>query len=411
MKFSFLTILLLFTWTKCFSQLDESTEDFIVLHSGEKIYGSFTVKEYSTPLDQINFIKQGENESRIYGPSDVEYFQSNKVRFMSTINFSNIEHPQFIQVLVDGPKSLYFIKLTNGKNLFFINHENELLLLESERMKSEFDGDPAASLISTKFRNQLSVYLKDCDKAVNKISVTKYSKNSLIKLFESYYECHEKNGFIGAYEESSKSVDVIIGISTLNYSFKQFEHRENLISTNFGIGIQGTLPGTSKKWSLRAELIGSRFYSDLDYTSVATIEEITSAPGGFLINKYVETTPNSSRYSSILLSLNTMAVYRIGKNKELLAGASNMFGLPFESPEITYTSFLDGEYVWSRDESPRLKFYSPGLILGYTQRFNKFGASIRYTITQGPYTDYAKRENSNSSNLSSLNFHFSYDIK
>ena len=169
----------------------------------------------------------------------------------------------FLQVLVDGSKSLYYLKDENSKTFFFIWQNEIFVPLEIIKYLEKGDG---AYHIQTKekFRGQLNFYLQDCPSIQKSILHVTYSKSGLIKLFDEYYKCTQKEILYQPELEKIKlEFGITGGISITKIEFIGDDFFQPLIDSNFPLSknfaFEGyfniIFPRSQDRWLLRNELL------------------------------------------------------------------------------------------------------------------------------------------------------------
>ncbi len=176
----------------------------------------------------------------------------------------------FLQILFDGPKSLYYLKDKNLKVHFFIDQNGIYVTLGNMKYLKNIDG---ASYVQTneKFKGQLSIYLQDCSSIQKKIIGISYSKNDLIELFNEYYKCtHDgiinQHGIIYQYqsEKIKSEIGILAGLSLTQLKlvgndpyYLSLINTDYPLSNNFTFGVfyNIILPRKKGKWSINNELM------------------------------------------------------------------------------------------------------------------------------------------------------------
>ena len=133
----------------------------------------------------------------------------------------------YLQVLVDGPKSLYYLEDENQKIHFFIGQSGKFDRLMFKVYNTKYN-NISIEKRDEKYKGQLNIYLQDCSSIQKKISSSEYKKNELIKLFKDYYEC--KNSEITYHykvEKNKSEFGLLAGLSFTQLKFiadKEFSY-------------------------------------------------------------------------------------------------------------------------------------------------------------------------------------------
>jgi len=205
----------------------DTIKGYINCHWGEnprKIFFKKTLNENDiiyTPLAIKEFYVSGEKYKSaiistevspviqdIVSPQNIAF---DKLQYNS--EFIIEKDTAFIQVFIQGNKSLYYYRNRLGKEQFYIKQDTSkyyellaykkylegnvaknagLVVNSMDANKSDDKSlNPTQKTImeKDKYLEQLSLYLKDCPAIQPKIQKVKYTQSSLVKLFHSYYLC------------------------------------------------------------------------------------------------------------------------------------------------------------------------------------------------------------------------------
>ena len=169
----------------------------------------------------------------------------------------------FLLVLVEGSKSLYYLKDENTKMYFFISQNGIFETLELIKYLEKGDG-AYYSQTKEKFKGQLNYYLQDCPSSQKRILNVSYTKNDLIKLFNEYYKCTQKEIlYQREFEKIRVEFGITGGLSITKIEFFGHDYFQPLIdsdyplSKNFALGGSFSIifPRSQDRWSIRNELL------------------------------------------------------------------------------------------------------------------------------------------------------------
>jgi hypothetical protein len=253
---------------------------YIVDIQNDTIKGTIDYRNWDKSPKAIVFKNSADSKVNIRTPKNIQSFGVAGERYVAGIvtvdksgdresdlteteNLKYKTDTAFLQVLVDGSKSLYYLKDENSKTFFFIWQNGIFVPLEIIKFLEKGDG---AYYIQTKekFKGQLIFYLQDCPSIQKSISNVIYSKNGLIKLFNEYYKCTQKEMLYQPELEKIKLESGITGgISITKIEFIGDDFFLPLIdsdyplSKNFAIGgfCNIILPRTQDRLIIRNELL------------------------------------------------------------------------------------------------------------------------------------------------------------
>lgn len=257
----------------------------IITHNGDTLNGLIDYRNWKTNPTSVSFKKNDSDISIKYYPTTIKSFNvldeiylgeilnvnnsSTKINELSdSANFSYRIDTVFLQVMIQGSKSLYYYH-DNLENAHFFILENNLFqeLLYKRYVQNE---NSTSNIHENKrFVAQLSLYLNNCKTIQSKLSNINYSKNDLMKLFQYYNNCTNS---AAKFEKKIDKIKVEVGIkagmaiSKLNFISDYFEYLSSEDfpkSTNIaeGLFLNLVLPRSNGKMSI---------YNEFLYTSYNT---------------------------------------------------------------------------------------------------------------------------------------------
>jgi len=202
----------------------------------DTIKGSIEYQNWDKTPKAIAFRSNNDSKSTICTPENIQSFSVAGERYVRAIvtidespsrdnELSDSETPQyktdtvFLHVLIDGTKSLYYLKDKNLKEHFFIGQNGTYTTLVLIKYLNKVDG---VTFIQKKelFKGQLNIYLQECSSIQKKINSVSYSKNDLIKLFNEYYKCtQEKTAYQPELDKIKSEFGILGGLSLTNLKF------------------------------------------------------------------------------------------------------------------------------------------------------------------------------------------------
>lgn len=388
-------IICIFNFTNSYSQKNFKT-GYVVDIQKDTIKGLIDYQNWDKTPKAIVFKTVSDSKETIYTPNNIQSFSVAGERYISGIvtidesayrdnELSESEKPRyktekvFLQILINGEKTLYYLKDENLKVHFFIGQNGIYETLVFIKYLNNIGGD---SFIQTKeiFKGQLNIYLQDCPSIQKKISNVSYSKDDLTRLFKEYYKCTQKEILYQPELEKIKAeVGILAGLSLTKLKFiGTDDYFISLINTeypwakNFTAGgfINIVLPRKKGKWSINNELMFTSYkVSGMNKDSYNT-------------NIYTNT------YSSIgysYFTINNLLKLKFPVNKIFLyinGGFSN--GIT-----ISETNYLRVEsHVYSVNSISESKLnnarkWERGLLLGLGSDFRNLSIELRFERSDG----------------------------
>jgi len=373
----------------CFSQ-ENFLPGYIVTLKGDSTHGFVDYRNWERNPGKITFLDKIDGEKINYSPFDIKLFRVLDEIYVSAIVETEVSpvkismlrfNPElqivadtvFLQTMIQGIKSLYYYKDSDGKDNFYIKQNEEFVLLAYKKYLKIYEGTSVV-LDNKRYIGQLTVYLKDCPTIKSKLNNTNYNKNSLEKLLLSYYECTQSViKFQKKTEKAIIEIGVLAGISvsSLKFKGKDFPHLENAEysnSLNFtgGLFLDIVLPRDQRKWSIYNEFIYTSYKVDGNYVDIK--------------NSYKHTIVYSE-FDYSYLKMNNMLRYKfpIGTLFAFFnAGFSNGFvinGTNNRKIESRFNSIIKVVEDKSLNET---RIFEQGYILGLGTKYKKFSFEVRY---------------------------------
>ncbi len=320
-------------------------EGKVIFQSGDTLEGYIDYRNWSKNPLQVLFKESLDHDPSSFLPGDIRAFHVEKERYVSaevdievspvaqarlTID-SAFQYEQtmgFLQVLIEGPKSLYYLKDIHNKEQFYILREGKFELLRFKKyLRHIMQAIPnqdywvrETQVIETQDHVlQLLSYLGDCANIDYELRNLDFDKKNLKGLFRNYYSCM---GHLPAYQKGDEKVyiktGIIAGLSFTHFqlisssgnSLKNINYPLSL-NPSLGISVEFVLPRNRRRWSFNTELLF------INYKVVGTFEDIKSEGDHSLI---------TTTFGQACLKLNAMPRYTrpIGNvSLYLQAGVSN----------------------------------------------------------------------------------------
>lgn len=161
----------------------DQKQDFIVLPSGQQVFGT-VVRNYNySDFEKVVFLKDGVETT--YLPGQIEGFGLDNGQIFLSKPLPGANEPVFLQILVSGP-----IQLGEFKGGYFIDNGKDYVKLEAYYGDVERNG-PVYKKYIRPFRGTLKQFLVgDCGVALyTEIDRAPYNDQALINVLRSYFSC------------------------------------------------------------------------------------------------------------------------------------------------------------------------------------------------------------------------------
>lgn len=403
MKYTILSLniilIVVFNVNNLYSQPNFKT-GYVIDNHKDTIRGFIDYRNWNITPEEIVFKSVSDSTVTIYTPGNVQGFNVEGERYLSEIvtidespfrdnELSESAMPQnrtdsvFLQILIDGPLSLYYLKDRNARVHFFIGKNG---ICETLFRHSYFSYAGGAKQIKTdeKYKGQLVVYFQDCPSIQKKIYSVTYSKKDLINLFKEYYEYTQNKILYQSGSEKIKSeFGFFAGLCQANLKFIGSDDFKSIINAGypsssnitFGGFYNIILPRTKSRWSINNELMFESYKVK-----------------GFFMEYFQDLNIYTESYSSIgcsYIALNNFLKYKHPVNKMFLfieGGISNGIA-------ISKTNYMkEVEHIYSATNTHEyLALANPrkietGYILGLGSNFRNFSCELRIEKSNGMST-------------------------
>lgn len=378
----------------------------VFFQNGDTLSGFIDYRNWAKTPEKISFKEDMAQKPNRFYPEDILGFYVNNERYISanvTIETSNShkirldedstfhlkEVTVFLQVLIDGPKSLYYLNDHNDKEHFYIFNEEKIELLKFKRflshtmakgLQDDFWVKETRILKTQEHVFLLMNYLKDCAKIEEKIQTLEYSRKEMEAIFLEYYSCINRKPF---YHIKAEGVIIspgfVIGLSSSTVDFKsnlfpllantKFPRSMNLCA---GVSAEFILPRNHRKWSLYNELFYMDFLiegSYLDFKSDNNYDNVSFSLGQSFVKLN-----NSIKYSHPTL----------GASIFIHCGISNGFLVNEVNLKRTESHFFSTDTITEEKLIENTQNHETELFTGIGGKYGKGSLEIRYEIGNGP---------------------------
>jgi len=275
--------------------------------NGDTIKGLINYKNWNKNPDIIYFKKETTDPGTSYNPLNIRCFSVLDEMYISAVvdietspvltaklkpdpELHFAKDTTFLQTMIDGQKSIYYLKDRTGKSHFYIRDSTFQLLIFKRYFKVVNGKNGVAE--NRNFLGQLTNYLSDCPDIRKKIVKTEYDKISLEKLFVSCYGSASYNNqknlepesitFQKKTEKPKTKFGLLGGMTSTSIKFESVIH-ENLTKSDFqpsqrltgGVFLDIILPRLQDKWSVCNEMTLTGYLFKGDFLDFETNERHT----------------------------------------------------------------------------------------------------------------------------------------
>ncbi len=382
---------------------------YIITLSNDTVEGFIDIKEKNINPNRIIFKNNNSDKGKYYSPANIlgygvsdEIYKSAIVKVeQSPYNplelspFSELEYLSdtvFLQALIIGKKELYYLQDAKGKEHFYIKigSDYEWLIYKQYRKQSN---NKTFLATNNKFIGQLILYLNECTSLNSILSASTYDKNSLINVFNEYYECtNSKQEYVVKKPKVKIKLSVLAGVSLTKLKFGGNSEFDYLTNTDFptsldfigGISADLFLPRKLGRWSINNELTLT------SYSTGASYKKLTP-------ENWQLTTESDIAFTYIKLNNMLRGNFPAGVFKLFFdVGFSN--GISIHSTNIKKETIEQGAttlpVVYDK-AIDKTRLYEQSLLFGFGSHIKKFSATIRFEIGNGmsSYSNLTSRTN------------------
>lgn len=369
---------------------------FIIKSPGDTLKGFIEYKRWDRSPLKIFFKKLLEEKPTEYTPIQIKSFGVANENYESAIvdvdasphkiaELSQTSTPEFIrdtvflQILVQGEKTLLHLKDRNAKNHFYIKEEEKYQPLVYKQYI--IMGGPSGKFMAKNesYKNLLDNYLKNCSSIQNRIKTAKYEVGPLTKLFYYYYQCTNQSiNYRTERKEGKVELGIVAGasLSTLKFtggiSYIVDNDYESSINPTVGIFCDLKIL-RSNNWTVS---------NDIMYTSFNVKGEAVGGGNGF--PEYTSRAAFNFHYMKThhLLQMNLLKKHIFF----LSAGFSTGFALKDDySITIQYENQIPSNWPFASRK------FETGYLVGLGFRKNRWNAEARYEFSSG-MSDYLELE-------------------
>jgi len=217
-------------WTSSILPSDYK-KDFIVLASGEQVFGTIVRNYNYADFDEVSFEMAGKVTN--YLPQEIQGFGLDNGQVFLSKPLPGTVEPVFVQILVSGP-----IQLGEFKGAYFLDNGKDYEKLEAYFPDIERNG-PAYKKISRPYKGTLKRFLSgDCGVALYpSVDRASYNDQVLIRILSAYFQCNQEDFQVHIEKIPFIRVSPVIGLGLTQYGLNaslRSEERIDRLDRPFG---------------------------------------------------------------------------------------------------------------------------------------------------------------------------------
>lgn len=394
---AFLLVGILLSFHSVFAQ-ETFESGSLITPSGDTLHGYIDYRNWYLNPESVRFKSSPEAPEKTFTLQDLQGFNvhhetytkatvwlntsTDQLQQLSTSPTPQLEERTvFLRTLVEGVKSLYYLKDTKDRTHFYIRRDRTYELLTYYRYKVSTEQSAQIAVLDT-YKEQLKSYFSDCAETQKKVSFAAYNQISLQKLFENYFRnCGHTTEIRTTTRERIKvQVGLVAGLTYTTLKFSGPSSLPNFSSSYGpagGLSLKLGLPRTRQRLAIHNELLYT------SYRSTAHTEEYInpdrySLTDFTLAYDYIKLN-NLIRYQLPVQRLQFFA--HVGISNGWVVSETNtrrkVATLYSDKDRVTLEQVLDGT-----------RKHEQGLIVGIGAQLRKLSAEIRYETSNG-MSDYS----------------------
>jgi hypothetical protein len=385
----------------CFAQENFIT-GYIITAEGDSLAGEIDYRNWEAPPARVSFRNKTQAITS-WTPIQLKGFGIKSDHFESGIVEREISPYQdrdlaedrefkikidtvFLQVLINGEKSLYLFKEDITASQFYIRQGERYELLRYKRFVAMKNGTKEV-FENNQFRYQLISYLSDCPGLSKELSELKYHAKSLKKIFEKYYSCSKKEisfqrkqtvihnfGILGGVSFSSVNFSSPLASFTDSKLFLTRGEFETSVGPVGGLSWEIVFPPNLGRWSL---------YNEWVFTTVSTTGtyETQNTSGDYQMN--------TMNIGYNLRKFNIMGRYNYRLNHGRIFAVAGVFKGVLTATRNEWTQQASQSGTISQDSGeaffPQRGF--SGITVGTGLEMGRFSFMVRYEKSNTPSDD------------------------
>jgi hypothetical protein len=271
---------------------------YVIPLQGDTIHGLVDYRNWTRNPKQIHFKSGNSGAMETLDRRDIKEFGVENDKYISAIvgvessprSVSQLHFHDslayridtvFLQVLVQGTKSLYNYSDKLGYNHLYIGDESAPQAL-GFKLYSVPSQEGEIVRMNRLYAQQLADYMKDWPEVIDVLRNLAYDPNKATAVLEAYYAFLQTPPFYVLKREKPEVHLSVLGgmvyssldFKSVNPSLDQANFRESLLPTG-GLALEATIPRSRQKWSIATELMLAHHaylgrYLDIENSQVYT---------------------------------------------------------------------------------------------------------------------------------------------
>ena len=258
---------------------------YVLPLAGDTLRGEVDLRDSRANSQRCRFRASPDAAVTTYSPAELRGYglpaAAKRYRTLS-VAASRAAQPYFLEVLVDGPASLYFLRDAQQHEFYYVaSPKLPLTLLEHSFVQVVRDGHVYNEERSP-FRNTLAIALAGCAPAQATLPRLLFQETSLRKVVQQYNACQ---GYQAHQEQPTdaggKAVfGVMAGGGSYTLSYSGFPYRDATVTDHStGVVVGPTLRFSSGRLSQKLALVMALLYGAEKY-EIDAPSQFTGAPSG-----------------------------------------------------------------------------------------------------------------------------------
>lgn len=370
----------------------------VITPTGDTLQGYIDYRNWYQNPENIRFKPFPEAPEQTFTLQDIQGFRVHDETYTKATVWLNTSRDQlqqlstsptpqlekrtvFLRTLVEGFKSLYYLKDTKDRTHFYIKRDGSYELLTYYRYKVSSEQAAQIAVLET-YKEQLKSYFSDCAAVQKKVSFAAYNQISLQKLVENYWrEC----GHTAEVRTTTRErINVQVGlVGGLTYTTLKFSGPSSLpdFSSSYGpaggFSLKLGLPRTRQRLAIHNELLYTSYHStghteEYIHPDRYSFTDFTLAYGCIKLTNLI-------RYQLPWQRIQFFAH----------AGISNGWVISeTNTRRKVATLYSDKDRVTLEKVLEGTRKHEQGLIVGIGAQLRKLSAEIRYETSNG-MSDYS----------------------
>ena len=367
----------------------------ITMQSGEVVEGFVDDRNWGKNPGTMKFKASLNERPRQYSPVDIRVVSLPNDRYFSGIvqvetsprstsdlstdpEYRFRSDTTFLQVVVEGPKTLMQYVDGSGAQHFYIMSDGTPELLRYKRYLKDVNGTKV-SREKKDFVQQLVSFLASCEAVKSQINVADYRAQDMHDIFNAYYSCTSDEAVYQLVREKGNGrfgVIAGIAISSIDFAGQAFGYLVNAdwsSSTDpmVGLSFEWIMARNNRKWSINNELIWTQY-------------EITGRHVEFMFDDQHKFSDLTLNFAYVKLNNTLRFRYPLGGARIYLeAGLGNGFAIKDDTERRLDTKLLTSMSV---EEGPALdetRSYEQSWLAGIGLDLDRFSVGARTEFGNG----------------------------